>query len=87
MLFFFVLFSNFCIRLFLFLCYIGYVALIEGDYMETNSKKDIKFVMSIFVLIILMLVFTMISNFKIIDGCYFIIVLFFATRYLLLSRD
>ena len=69
------------------MCYIEYVVMIEGENMETNSKKDIKFVMSIFALISLMLVFTMINNFRVVDGCYFIIVLFFATRYLLLSRD
>lgn len=55
--------------------------------MKTNSKKDIRFVMSIFSVISLMLIFTMINNFRVIDCCYFIIVLFFATRYLIISRD
>lgn len=55
--------------------------------MKTNAKNDIKVVLGIFVLICLMLIFTMINNFKVIDCCYFGIVLFFATRYVLLSRD
>ena len=55
--------------------------------MKTDSKKDIKFVMSIFGLISFMLVVTMIYNFKIIDCCYFAFVLFFATRYLIISKD
>ena len=55
--------------------------------MENDSKKDLKFVMIAFALIALLLIFSMINNFKIIDCCYFGIVLFFAIRYLIVSRD
>ena len=55
--------------------------------MKTDSKKDIKFVMSVFTVISLMLIFTMINNFKVIDCCYFGIVIFFAAKYLIISRN
>ena len=61
--------------------------LIEGDIMKTNSNKDIKLVMLFFVVISLILCFSLVNNFKVIDCFYFIIVLFFATRYLLVSRN
>lgn len=61
--------------------------LIEGDNMKTDSNKDLKLVMIAFAFIALLLIFSMINNFKIIDCCYFCIVLFFATRYLIVSRD
>ncbi len=54
--------------------------------MKTNSKKDTEFVMIVFALISLVLIFTMINNFRIIDCCYFIVVLVFATRYMILCR-
>ena len=55
--------------------------------MKTDSKKDITVVMSGFTVIGLMLIFTMINNFKVIDLCYFGVVIFFAVKYLIISRD
>lgn len=49
--------------------------------------KDTKCVMVVFAVISLILVYLMINNFKVIDCCYFILVLCSATKYLLLSRE
>ncbi len=49
--------------------------------------KDTKFVMLFFAVICLILVYLMVNNFHIIDCCYFILVLGFAAKYLILSRD
>ena len=51
------------------------------------KNKDTKFVMLFFAVISLILVFLMVNNFHVIDCCYFILVVFFATRYLVLNRD
>ena len=49
--------------------------------------RDTKCVMIVFAVISLILVYLMINSFKIIDCCYFILVLVSATRYLYLSKD
>ena len=49
--------------------------------------NDTKCVMLVFAVISIIMICLMINNFKIIDCCYFILVLIFATRYLLLSRE
>ena len=55
--------------------------------MDSNTKNDTLYVMIGFILISLLLVFAMITSFKLVDCCYFVLVLVFATRYLLLSKD
>lgn len=49
--------------------------------------KDTKFVMLFFAVICLIMVYLMINSFKIIDCCYFFLVVGFAARYLCLSRN
>lgn len=51
------------------------------------KSKDTRCVMVVFAVISLIMIYLMINNFKIIDCCYFILVVCCATRYLLLSRD
>lgn len=51
------------------------------------KSKDMKFVMLFFAVISSILVYLMINNFKVIDCCYFILVLIFAFRYFSLSKD
>ena len=51
------------------------------------KNKNTKFVMLFFAVISLILVFLMVNNFHVIDCCYFILVVVFATRYLVLNRD
>lgn len=53
--------------------------------MSVNSNKDLKLVMIVFGLISIILVLSMIINFKVIDCIYFCGVLLFAFRYLFLS--
>lgn len=55
--------------------------------MNVKDKKDTKFVMFVFAVISLILILAMINNFKVIDCLYFCVVLIFATRYFLLSRQ
>lgn len=50
-------------------------------------KNNLKIVMLFFAVISLILVYLMVNNFKVIDCCYFLVVVLFATRYLCLSRD
>lgn len=68
------------------MCYYCFVAVIEGDYTMFKGK-DTKCVMVVFAVISLILVYMMINNFKVIDCCYFILVLCCATKYLYLSKD
>lgn len=51
------------------------------------KSNDTKCVMGVFAVIGIIMIYLMINNFKVIDCCYFILVLIFATRYLLLSRE
>ena len=51
------------------------------------KAKDTKYVMVVFAVISLIMICLMISNFKIIDFCYFLLVIYTACRYLLLSRE
>jgi len=51
------------------------------------NSKDTKFVMLFFAVISLILVYLMISSFKFIDCFYFILVVCFATKYFILSKD
>ena len=51
------------------------------------KSKDTKFVMLFFAVISLILVYLMVNNFKVIDCCYFLVVVLFAAKYLSLSRD
>lgn len=53
--------------------------------MSVNGNKDLKLVMIVFGIISLILILTMIINFKMIDCIYFCGVLLFAFRYLFLS--
>lgn len=50
-------------------------------------KNNTNIVMLFFAVISLILVYMMINSFKIIDCCYFLVVVLFATRYLCLSRN
>jgi len=54
--------------------------------MNVKEKDDTKLVMIVFGIIILILFLTMINNFKFVDCAYFCVVLFFAVKYLILSR-
>lgn len=49
--------------------------------------NDTKYVMLVFAVISFIMIYLMVSNFKVIDCCYFVLVLIFATRYLLLDRE
>ena len=51
------------------------------------DTKDSKVVMLFFAVISFILVYLMINSFHIIDCCYFIIVIGFAFRYFILSRN
>ncbi len=51
------------------------------------KSKDTKFIMLFFAVIGLIMVYLMINSFKIVDCCYFILVVFFAIKYFILSRD
>lgn len=52
-----------------------------------NENKETKFVMLFFAVISFILVIMMVNSFKVIDCCYFIFVVGFATRYYLLGRE
>ncbi|MGM9849888.1 MAG: hypothetical protein ACI31V_03210 [Bacilli bacterium] len=52
-----------------------------------NDNKESKFVMLFFAVISFILIIMMVNNFKVIDCCYFIFVVGFATRYYLLGRE
>lgn len=54
--------------------------------MNAREKNDTKLIMIIFAIISFILLFAMIKNFSVIDCGYFFVVLFFAIRYLFLSR-
>ena len=49
--------------------------------------KDTKYVMLFFAVISLILIYLMVSNFKVIDCCYFLLVVGFAAKYLCLSKN
>ena len=51
------------------------------------KSKDTKCVMVVFAVIGLILICLMINNFKFIDFYYFLLVLYTACRYLILSRE
>ena len=51
------------------------------------KSKDTKFVMLFFAVISLIMIYLMVNNFNIIDCCYFFIVVGFATRYFILSKN
>lgn len=53
----------------------------------SNDNKDTKYVMGLFAVICIILVCLMINNFRIIDCCYLVVVIVYATKYFLLSRD
>lgn len=72
--------------LYIKICYYVLVAVkVRRIYMLKG--KDTKFVMLFFAVISLIMIYLMINNFKIIDCCYFFIVVGFATKYFILSRD
>ena len=52
-----------------------------------NNSKETKYVMLFFAVICFILILMMINDFKVIDCCYFILVIGFATRYYLLGRE
>jgi len=49
--------------------------------------KDTKFVMLFFAVISLIMICLMVNSFNVIDCCYFLIVVGFAAKYFILSRD
>lgn len=51
------------------------------------KSRDTKCVMLFFAVISLILMYLMVNNFHFIDCCYFILVVGFAARYLILSRN
>lgn len=51
------------------------------------KSRDTKFVMLFFAVICSILVYLMVNNFHIIDCCYFILVVVFAAKYLILSKN
>ena len=51
------------------------------------NGKDTKFVMLFFAVICLIMIFLMVNKFNYIDCCYFFIVVGFATKYFILSKD
>ena len=53
--------------------------------MNVKSKNDTKLVMMVFGIISLILILSMINNFKVVDCMYFCVVLFFSIKYLVLS--
>lgn len=55
--------------------------------MEPSSKQEKIYVFGCFSLVCLILMFVMINNFKLIDFCYFLLVLVFAIKYMLLCRE
>lgn len=51
------------------------------------KSKDLKFVLMFFAVISFILLFLMVNSFHFIDCCYFVLVVGFAARYYILSRD
>ena len=51
------------------------------------KEKDVKYVIAVLSVIAVIMVCLMITNFKIIDFCYFLLVIYTACKYLLLSRE
>lgn len=51
------------------------------------KSKDTRCVMVVFAVIGLIMICLMVNNFKVIDLCYFLLVIYSACRYLLLSRE
>jgi hypothetical protein len=52
-----------------------------------NVNKETKFVLLFFAVICIILLVMMINDFRIVDCCYFILVLIFATRFLILGKE
>lgn len=51
------------------------------------KEKDVKYVMAVLSVIAVIMICLMIYNFKWIDFCYFLVVIYTGFRYLLLSRE
>lgn len=51
------------------------------------KEKDVKYVIAVLSIIAVIMICLMIYNFKWIDFCYFLVVIYTGFRYLLLSRE